>query len=43
MVYETGIWIRVPPKTHAHFQVGLSGASLYVKTGHLASAIAEYN
>ncbi|RSP24959.1 anti-sigma factor, partial [Acinetobacter baumannii] len=26
-----------------HFQAGLSGASLYVKTGHLASAIAEYN
>ncbi len=43
IVYEAGTWIRLPPKTHAHFQAGLSGASLYVKTGHLASAIAEYN
>ncbi|MFX8458417.1 cupin domain-containing protein, partial [Acinetobacter baumannii] len=43
IVYETGTWIRLPPKTPAHFQAGLSGASLYVKTGHLASAIAEYN
>ena len=31
-------------RKHMHiFQAGLSGASLYVKTGHLASAIAEYN
>ena len=43
IVYETGTWIRLPPKTLAYFQAGLSGASLYVKTGHLASAIAEYN
>ncbi|MDR2249742.1 cupin domain-containing protein [Acinetobacter sp.] len=43
IVYETGTWIRLPPKTHVHFQAGLSGSSIYVKTGHLASAIAEYN
>lgn len=43
IVYETGTWIRLPPKTHAHFQTGLSGASLYVKSGHLTSAIREYN
>ncbi|MFK8985804.1 cupin domain-containing protein [Acinetobacter seifertii] len=43
MFYDAGTWIRLPPKTHAHFQAGLSGASIYVKTGHLASAIAEYN
>lgn len=43
IVYEAGTWIRLPPKTHAHFQAGLSGASLYIKTGHLSSAVNEYN
>jgi len=43
IVYEAGTWIRLPPKTHAHFQASVSGASLYVKSGHLTSAIREYN
>ncbi|WP_336166413.1 cupin domain-containing protein [Acinetobacter sp. 161(2023)] len=43
IVYEAETWIRLPPKTHTHFQAGLSGASLYVKSGHLTSAIREYN
>ena len=33
IVFDAGTWIRLPPKTLAYFQAGLSGASLYVKLG----------
>ena len=42
IVYETGTWIRLPPKTHAHFRWFVWRFSL-CKNWHLASAIAEYN
>lgn len=35
--YPTGSWIRLPPNASVNFQAGQSGATLYVKTGHLFS------
>lgn len=40
-IYDAGSWIRLPPKTRADFQAGKSGATLYVKTGHLIQAVAS--
>lgn len=37
-LYDTGSWIRLPPNAPVNFQAGQSGATLYVKTGHLFSA-----
>lgn len=35
--YPTGSWIRLPPNASVNFQAEQSGATLYVKTGHLFS------
>ena len=38
-IYPTGSWVRLPMHSTANFQAGSSGATLYVKTGHLQHAI----
>ena len=34
-IYPAGSWVRLPLNSAAKFQAGPSGATLYVKTGHL--------
>ena len=38
-IYPAGSWVRLPINSAAKFQAGLSGATLYVKTGHLQHAM----
>ena len=38
-IYPEGSWVRLPINFAAKFQAGPSGATLYVKTGHLQHAI----
>ena len=38
-MYPVGSWIRMPIHSSARFHAGLSGARLYVKTGHLQYAM----
>lgn len=38
-IYPAGSWARFPINSVAKFQAGTSGATLYVKTGHLQHAI----
>ncbi|GEM_PF-3490505 len=38
-IYPAGSWVRLPLNSAAKFQAGPSGATLYVKTGHLQHAI----
>jgi anti-sigma factor ChrR (cupin superfamily) len=38
--YDRGSWLRLPPGAHAGYMAGAAGATLYVKTGHLAAALA---
>lgn len=36
-VYDTGTWIRLPPGDGLALRAGSSGATVYLKTGHLAA------
>lgn len=38
-IYPTGTWMRLPLKSNLKFYAAASGATLYVKTGHLQHAI----
>lgn len=38
--YESGTWIRLPNGADARMSAGTQGATIYLKTGHLAGAIA---
>lgn len=37
--YESGTWIRLPSETDARMNAGTQGATIYLKTGHLARAV----
>lgn len=37
--YESGSWIRLPNGTDARISAGAQGATIYLKTGHLAEAV----
>ena len=37
--YSDGSWLRLPPKHAAQLSAGSTGATLYLKTGHLIAAI----
>lgn len=38
--FDRGSWLRLPPGEEAAFRAGPAGATLYVKTGHLAALCA---
>lgn len=39
--YGKGSWMRLPKGTYPHIQAGVDGATIYLKTGHLAPVSSE--